>query len=91
MQTTIGKAFKITLTAFEILHCACSIAAELETKIVFTSAVFSENMKHHKFVRRRHFLVKDAWSGSMNMQVRYYILKNHVHSQHVLGLFTFSP
>lgn len=45
------------------------------TKTLFSSAAFSENMKHHKFARRRHFPVKDAWSGSTNMQVKYYIFK----------------
>uniref|UniRef100_UPI0037E84FF4 DCN1-like protein 4 isoform X3 n=1 Tax=Semicossyphus pulcher TaxID=241346 RepID=UPI0037E84FF4 len=30
---------------------------------------FSENTKHHKSERRTHFPVKDAWSGSMNMQL----------------------
>lgn len=48
---------------------SCTLCIAVTKPETAQPAVFSENMKHHKSVRRRRFPVKDAWSGSLNMQV----------------------
>lgn len=43
--------------------------------LLVSSTAFSENTTRHKYARR-HFPVKDAWSGSMNTQVSVYFFAN---------------